>query len=141
MVDLGFLLITFFVFTTSMSETKAMKLRLPADSHPADSSLTAESKTLNVLLLAHDRAGFYTGNNIEGIEYSDYNGIRGRIIDARKKVASLFGDAGELMVLIKPLPESSYRNVVRLLDEMVINQVSRYVVMDPSAAETAKLSP
>ena len=35
MVDLGFILVTFFVFTAALNESKAMNLLLPNDNNPA----------------------------------------------------------------------------------------------------------
>ena len=137
MVDLGFLLITFFIFTTSMSEPKAMKLKLPADTVKGDSLVTVESKTFNILLLDHDRIGFYKGSNILLMQYCDYGGIRSKIIEERQRVGAQFGDVAELVVLIKPTKESCYQNVMQLLDEMLINNISRYVLMDPSPIEIA----
>lgn len=51
MVDLGFLLITFFIFTTTLSEKKLMKLFMPANGTPTP---TGESKVLTVLLGQHN---------------------------------------------------------------------------------------
>lgn len=50
MVDLGFLLITFFIFTTSLSEPTAMKLALPDDSQIVLPMKAAEEKTLHLIL-------------------------------------------------------------------------------------------
>ena len=63
MVDLGFLLITFFILTTSLDEKKEMKLLLPKDSK--DSTLLEKSTTLIFLLKANDSIGYYGGISTE----------------------------------------------------------------------------
>jgi hypothetical protein len=45
------------------------------------------------------------------------------------------GGRKELMLLIKPTPGSSYKNVVSLLDEALIHDVKRYALLDPSKDE------
>ena len=59
MVDLGFLLITFFVFTTTISEKKAMKLFMPTDK--GDSSELPQSKVLTVVLGEKNKVYAYEG--------------------------------------------------------------------------------
>jgi len=54
MVDLGFLLITFFVFTTSINTPTAMRLIVPHDTKDSP-SFTAAGKTISLLL---------TGDNV-----------------------------------------------------------------------------
>ena len=60
MVDLGFLLITFFVFTTSLSTPMVMKLSLP-DDLTKDSSLIPVSKTISFLLSGNSKIYYYNG--------------------------------------------------------------------------------
>lgn len=139
MVDLGFLLITFFIFTTKMGEPKAMDLKLPKDTLK-DSSLTAANRTLNLVLAADDHIWYYNGDAVDSMSKSDYaNGIRRLIQHKKKVVEELTGKKNELVVLIKPTRNSSYKNLVDVLDEMIINNITRYVLMEPSAGDVAKV--
>jgi predicted metal-dependent TIM-barrel fold hydrolase len=52
----------------------------------------------------------------------------------RQKQASLT-ERNELVVLIKPLAATSYQNVINALDEMQINEVKKYAIVEPSAEE------
>jgi biopolymer transport protein ExbD len=141
MVDLGFLLITFFIFTTSMSEPKSMKLRLPDDSSIKDSSQTADSKTLSIIMGDHDNVWVYHGLALAGIVKTNYgSGIRDIIRKKREAVGKNYGDPKELVILIKPTAKSSYNNVVNVLDEMIISEVTRYMLADPAKQELQQIA-
>ena len=131
MVDLGFLLITFFIFTTTMSQPTAMKLFMPDDS--AAPTPVKASGALTLLLGKNNLVYYYEGELEEGssaFKITTYQGIRDIIINKKKSA-----NAEDLIVVIKPLKESIYRNTVDALDEMTINNVKRYAVVDVSTAE------
>lgn len=136
MVDLGFLLITFFIFTTKMHESKKMELFLPKDGPPTHSG---ESSSLTALLLPGDKVFYYHGNLDKAMEkgsygitnYSVKDGI-GKVIREKQAHMDIFkkGFRKELMLMVKPTNESNCRNVVDILDEVVINGLSHYALMD-----------
>src|SRR5690349_13343440 len=95
MVDLGFLLITFFIFTTTMSQPTAKKLFLPKDTNEKDQNKLKESATLTVML------------------------------DKKRRT-----DAKDFMVIIKPTKDATYKNTVDMLDEMTIDDIHRYALVD-----------
>src|SRR6516165_3765516 len=64
MVDLGFLLITFFIFTTSMSRAKALAIRLPKDVPDTFKVKQPASGALTVLLTGNDQAYYYEGDDL-----------------------------------------------------------------------------
>ncbi len=136
MVDLGFLLITFFVFTTSMTAPNVLNLALPAD---GDSSVTAESKTLNLVLEGDNRIHYYIGNEVGNRNCTDFSpeGVRKVIFKMQQRVQNSFGDAAELVILIRPTEHSSYMNLVDILDEMLIMDVRKYALMDGPADAAA----
>lgn len=141
MVDLGFLLITFFIFTTSMTEPKATRLNMPVDGPYTKSS---ESGSLTAILLEKNKVFYYHGslnkaikNNAWATSSFDFaNGI-GQVI--RQKQAALdrnkTNGRNDLVFMIKPLDESAYGNVVDALDEVQINGVDRYAIMDIDPVE------
>lgn len=139
MVDLGFLLITFFIFTSSMTETKALKLFMPAD---GTGSTVGESTVLTALLGADNRIYLYDGkwqeavsaNRVVPTSYNLYTGA-GTFIRAKQKALGERRD--ELMLLIKPADGATYNNIINALDEVVINGVKKYAIMDPTAEEKA----
>src|SRR4030095_3085772 len=148
MVDLGFLLITFFVFTTTMSTPKATDLFMPKDpTNIKDSTKLIDDLALTLLLDEGNRVYYYNGifdnamssNAIFETNYSTYEGI-GKIIRQKQKEidgSGKFVDGRKgLMLLIKPTSKSSYKNVIDALDEAVINDVKRYAIIEPAFNET-----
>lgn len=137
MVDLGFLLITFFIFTTSLSEPNEMSLKLPTDKTPKTPTKTPESKTLNIVIPGNNKIATYNGSDIKSttlISGSD-NSLRTIIIKKKKEIVDKFNDPNELIVLIKPTEQATYESIVNTLDEMTINEVKTYVFMEPSEEE------
>jgi biopolymer transport protein ExbD len=148
MVDLGFLLITFFIFTTTMSKPKTMDLSMPKD----DPTLTDEQKNkvkastvLTALLSKENRIYYYEGigndpmnpPKVEVTYFKAKGGIRQAIMDLRKKVDGLKQTGAllqkdEATVIIKPDTNCSYENVVNMLDEMAINNIKVYAIVDIS---------
>lgn len=142
MVDLGFLLITFFIFTTSLTQPTVTKLTMPK----ADTDIIQDvyEKTLLTAVLEKDKAFVYEGDfkkaaAANAVTQTDYNVRTGLGDVVRQKQKSLQGEGlkDDLLVVIKPLPSASYQDLMNALDEMLINGVSRYSVVDASAGEKA----
>ncbi len=143
MVDLGFLLITFFVITTQLSEPKAIDLFIPTDGKPMD---LGESGALTVLLEKENTIYYYHGNwesalknkSIYKTTYAGEGSIR-RIIEDKQKALdankSFKEGRDRLMLLIKPGDHSSYKNVVDVLDEVMICSIRKYAILPKSADE------
>ena len=100
MVDLGFLLITFFIFTTALSKPNTMKLFLPKNELNIPPTEIANSKLLTILPAANNVVYYYYGDNPLAMQQTNFgeDGIRKIIIDKRKEVATKFGDAKETVV-------------------------------------------
>ena len=131
MVDLGFLLITFFIFTSTMSTPTTLDLFMPKDTKKDEELNKAkESGALTVLLGKDNHVYYYegqlsvdeAGNNFKS---TNFKGIRDVIIDKKKRTPE-----EDLVIVIKPNEEATYKNTVDILDEMTINQVKRFALVD-----------
>lgn len=138
MVDLGFLLITFFIFTTTMSQPTALNLYLPKDTDkPEEQNKAKESGALTLMLGKDNNVFYYEGilapdaSNFKSSNFgSGDEGVRNVIL--RKKANTKPED---LVVVIKPTSNCTYKNVVDILDEMKINVVKRFALVDISEPE------
>jgi biopolymer transport protein ExbD len=147
MVDLGFLLISFFVITTELSKPMVTNLNMPKDGPPTD---LGESDALTVLLGNDNTLFYYHGDWNKSIEtkaitrigFSPNDGI-GEVIRQKQKWLDVFnkreGRKG-LMLLIKPGPDADYGNVVDMIDEALINKVEKYAILKPRPEETQYLA-
>ena len=133
MCDLGFLLITFFIFTTTISQPTAMRLALPDDKvKPEDQNKIKQSGALTILLGKDNNVFYYEGEltpDGSNFKSSNFKDIRDVIMRKKQQADT------NLVVVIKPNDESTYKNFVDILDEMSINVVKRYAVVDISPVE------
>ena len=132
MVDLGFLLITFFIFTTTISKKNSTNLYMPKDSN--DSTLIKNTGALTILLFDKNRVFYYEGNNPLMMKTTNYSSLR-TIILKKKNTTK----ARDFFVIIKPGKDATYKNTIDVLDEMSINDVSRYAISDPGSDETNRI--
>lgn len=138
MVDLAFLLITFFMLTTTLAKPQAMDLAMPdKDDEQKDAQLdVADTRTMTVLLGKDNKIEWYMGlldNPIGSPTTTNYakDGIRASLVEKNKEVIAQTGDPKKgLIVLIKPSDKSTYKNLVDILDEMKITNVSTYAIVD-----------
>jgi biopolymer transport protein ExbD len=144
MVDLGFLLVTFFVFTTTMTTSTAMNMNEPKDDKPEEQMKVKNSGAMTILLGKADQIYYYYGqldpNTLsEQFKSSSFKEIRNLIVE--KKKATPIDD---LMYIIKSDSTSTFKNAIDILDEMSISAVppGHYAEVDmtPAEAELIRLT-
>ena len=125
MVDLAFLLITFFMLTTTFGKPQAMEVNMPDKTENNEQQPLKESKALTILLGEEDKIYYYRGIQNPEVLVTDYSqtGIRKVLVDMNKQI-------DEMVVLIKADEKSRYKNMVDMLDEMHITNMQRYAIVD-----------
>ena len=145
-VDLGFLLITFFMFTTTLAKPKTMEINMPykdPNMKIEDQNKIKEDVALTILLTKNHKIYYYEGMatdpnkppDLKATTFAAKDGIRDELIAKKKKVDDLkrsgvLGPKDEMTVLIKPDSNSTYSDLVNMLDEMSINDVRVYAIID-----------
>lgn len=143
MVDLAFLLITFFILTTTLSKPQSMNLALPDENKDKETPPeTPAWRTLTIVLGSNDKVIWYHGGldkPLDGPIVATYgkSGIRDLIVNKKKYVDDRNKAAGEpdlekvgITVILKPSEKSNYKNFVDILDEMAITGVKKYATVD-----------
>lgn len=136
MVDLAFLLITFFMLTTTFSKPQSMQLNMPdKDDQTKETQATKESETITLLLGESNRLFWYQGLptnpdlKLNDIDYSP-DSFRKLVMEKTAAVGKDADGKNKIVIIIKPLDKSKYKNVVDILDEMNITMSQRYAIVD-----------
>ncbi|MEM6628689.1 MAG: biopolymer transporter ExbD [Bacteroidota bacterium] len=143
MVDVAFLLLTFFVLTSTLGSSSVMELVMPPKTGDLDPHLPVlEHKVMTLILTEDDQVDYYLGisNPIVGVASFDSHQEN----SLRKLVQGhLEGDGVLLpcpsgakqrlhcwdpMFVIKPMEASSYKNLVDVLDEFAICGARKYAI-------------
>lgn len=164
MVDMNMLLITFFMFCTTLSKPQIMTIAMPTDEKltKEDEVKVKESKAITLLLGEDNKVYYYEGmpnyEDYSTLKVTDYSseGLRALLLERNsaivnevKKLRRQLADKEinedqfkELskevksnkdraqVVVIKPTPDSNYRNLVDALDEMAICSIDIYAIVD-----------
>ncbi|HPF68580.1 MAG: biopolymer transporter ExbD [Flavobacteriales bacterium] len=133
MVDLAFLLLTFFMLTTTFSKPQAMELVMPAK--PKADEVVEEkpikaSRVVTLLIGPDDRLFWYRGVEDVQVNETGYgkDGLRDLLF-------RLDGEIEDLVLLIKPMRECVYENMVDMLDELQITGMQRYAMVPEEPAD------
>jgi biopolymer transport protein ExbD len=146
MVDLGFLLITFFIFTAKISEPQETDLFMPAVGEPTK----IEEEYVLTTLLGKDNKIFvypgrwqdaYENHRVRETSYFEKNGLGNDVREKQKQLDLFFGTVSrkKFMLLIKPGDKATYQNIIDALDEVMINNVGKYAIVEPDKEESAYL--
>ena len=162
MVDMNMLLITFFMFCTTLSIPQIMDIAMP-DTRGGDSKIP-ESKALTVILGQDNKVFYYEGkanyDDYTTLKETDYKGMRdilltrnninlSKIKDLRQKrskrlitdeqfkaeVSKINKSDEGIYTLIKPTKDSNFKNLVDALDEMQICGVGKYMIVEPNEGD------
>jgi biopolymer transport protein ExbD len=145
MVDLGFLLITFFMLATTFSKPKTMEIIKPAKNDNEDKAPPLKkTRSMSILLGQNDRVYYYVASDEDlaqgklKVDSTDFSskGLRGAIRNRQDEVAQQYGNKDTLVVLIKAMPKAKYKNMVDILDEMRITGVKSYALVDLDKVDT-----
>jgi len=147
MVDLAFLLITFFMLTTTLSKPQAMDLPMPdknKNDEEKDNTKVDENKLMTILIGKDNKIMWYRGKfetPTESPKEATFgkDGIRQDLIKQiaiGKELSKREGKPEQgLIVNIKASDKASYRNLVDILDEMAITKPQLSAIGDITPAE------
>ena len=128
MVDLAFLLITFFMLTTSLAKPRVMPVVMPDRDAPPGGE--PESRTLTLCLGKNNTILYYMGmaeRPREAPAVTGYgDGIKKALAESLNKIPA--GKEKSLIVIIKPAEHSNYANLVEVFDELNNQKVPAYAI-------------
>lgn len=139
MVDLGFLLITFFIFTTTLSTSTVMGLMMPKDS--PDSTKVPASGAVS-LIAAKDAVYWQLGNDrktAKTIGWQHLDSLRYQLLHTKQALIQQHKNDDKLFVLITPHNSSNFGQLMKLFDEMTICGIKRYSLTTISAEDAVRI--
>lgn len=130
MVDLAFLLITFFMLTTTLSKPIAMDIAKPDKDDKSDAQLELRaSQTMTILLGKNNKVAWYMGVAGESApEIQGIGDIRNTILKNKKEVMEKTGK--DIVMVIKPTSGAKYKNFVDIMDELLITGIKTAPAID-----------
>lgn len=129
MVDLGFLLITFFMFTTTFNKPNILDLGLPA----GEGGTEINYKNQLTFILGENNRIFYYQKEAKSLSENDLKEVSFEGMNLSKLITTYKNSAlspENFTVIIKPTDDANYKNFVDILDEMSLTKNERYGISD-----------
>ena len=134
MVDLAFLLLTFFMLTTTFAKPTVLQLTMPVKPTEEVDSGLRDSQAMTIILGKGHQAHYFFGLNAPSdksvpapeLKTTSFapDGLR-RVLLVRQRQRQRPG----LVVLIKPSADSKYQDMIDVLDEMNITSQKKYALV------------
>jgi biopolymer transport protein ExbD len=115
LVDVAFLLLTFFMYTTSMSRPQTMEINLPPDKNVKVEIAESNLMTLRV----NDKGVIYWNFGLDAPKIIEFKDLRAFLVEKQTAIP-------KLTVLLKIDRLGKYKMMVDLIDELNLAQVQRF---------------
>jgi len=164
MVDLAFLLLTFFMLTTTFGKPKTMEINMPVKPPPGQEILNEVNNAITILLSGDNKVYWYYGElkPETKLTLTDFSatGVRKLFLDYNKqavdeiktlkenalktkmnedtlksRIVDIKGKKYALMVLVKTDDKAKYKNVIDIIDELNICLIGKYALVDLDTRE------
>ncbi|MFM2157125.1 MAG: hypothetical protein RL516_1874 [Bacteroidota bacterium] len=164
MVDLAFLLLTFFMLTTTFGKPKTMEINMPVKPPPGQEIKNEVNNAITILLSGDNKIYWYYGElkPETKLTLTDFSatGIRKLFLDYNKqavdeiktlkenalktkmnedtlksRIVDIKGKKYALMVLVKTDDKAKYKNVIDIIDELNICLIGKYALVDLDTRE------
>ena len=133
MVDLAFLLLTFFMLTTTFAKPNVMQLTMPVKkTDDVEDTKIKASQAMTIIMSKDNKVYYYFGLNTPNdksvakpeVKLTNFSasGIRQVLLTRQRQQP-------EPIILIKPDTDAKYRNMVDILDEMNITNQKKYALV------------
>lgn len=139
MVDLAFLLITFFMLTTSLNKPHSLDVAVPDNTNMIIAEI--DERRLLSLVIQEGQLIWYHGDVSKPLQKPasiDLNNttLRDLLLNMRDKIKGTTGDK-DMIVLIKPSKEARAIDIIQVLDEMKISNIKRYMLSKATTQDEA----
>lgn len=129
MVDVAFLLLTFFMLTTTFSKPNTMEINVPPENMEVK---VAESNILTVRIVQNDSLYWTMASDVPKAiamyDKSDKGMLLGNALKTVLQEKSSQND--KIVVVIKLDKKAKYRNLVDLIDELNLMKIDRFSLAD-----------
>ncbi|HEV8513535.1 MAG TPA: biopolymer transporter ExbD [Cyclobacteriaceae bacterium] len=128
MVDLAFLLLTFFILTTTLNKLKVMEIGMPEKT--PETTPIPEKRVLTLLIDGNDKVYWRQGISVPKLESVKFSH------DPINKLLTLKDkEIDKMLVLVKATNKSKYKNLVDIVDELAIAKIDSYCIVDVTAED------
>ncbi|WP_046246908.1 ExbD/TolR family protein [Hymenobacter terrenus] len=141
MVDLAFLLLTFFMLTTTFAKPYTLELQMPVKDVETP---VAQSGAMTIILGKGHQVHYFFGLNApkdKTIAAPELKTTTFAADGIRQVLLQRHQQQPKMVVLIKPSAESKYQDMVDILDEMSITHQQKYALVKITQDDLTLIKP
>jgi biopolymer transport protein ExbD len=120
MADIAFLLIVFFLVTTTMNQDKGLSLHLPG---MGETEEVQQKNICNIWINDEDQIAFFEEDDLTPVDFANL----------RAEVEQRLAANPKLIISLKSQRGSTYRMFVDVLDELKLTGAQRISIAEPEA--------
>jgi biopolymer transport protein ExbD len=122
MADIAFLLIVFFLVTTTMNQDKGLSLHLPG---MGETKEVQQKNICNIWINDQDQIAFFEEDDLTPVDFANL----------RAEVEQRLAANPKLIISLKAQRGSTYRMFVDVLDELKLSGAQRISIAEPEAQQ------